>query len=197
MITNYIRFSIMSFSINEDSIKKINFESFTKLLGLVVMAFLLVASIVSSAQATSYRPFIPSLKVCLVPTPIQTTWLPTEWQEFLPFVRVCHIIDKRDKPVLLIVSVWAELYYSDKSSGAVDVSMPKPLLFFPGGKLVGIFPTNFPDDPPNELILTFKSWLHGFPQRIDLLVKSPTASGDQVLPSLVWSKAAGKYLRQP
>jgi hypothetical protein len=73
--------------------------------------------------------------------------------------------------------------------------MPKPMLFTPSGKNVGELQMNYPEDPPHELMAVFKNWVHGFPQRVELRIKSPTASGGQRLAPLIWNQASGKYAR--
>lgn len=156
--------------------------------------FTLLAIFVGACAHLSAAPTaIPDLKTCEVPTATQLTWLSSSWQNFTPFIRVCPVYAKRSKPVLLVVSVWAELYYEQQPSGAATVPLPKPLIFTVAGRNVGELPMNFPDDPPHELILTFKNWQEEFPYRVELRVKSPTASDDQMLAPLIWDKASRQY----
>lgn len=167
-----------------------------KALVLLIIGFLVTVSLPSFAHTSPHRAFTPTPKVCKKPTSVQVKWLTEEWDNFLPFVRVCPIINKQKETVMLVVSVWADLFYSGKPQGFVDVSMPLPLLFLPQGRLVGRLPMNYPDDPPNELVVTFGNWRRGFPEKIDLLVKSPTPSGDQVVPSLLWNTETRSYERE-
>jgi hypothetical protein len=134
---------------------------------------------------------------CKAPTPAQTLWLGSEWAKFLPSVRVCPVHHEHAKTTLLIVSVWAAIYYADKPSGTETVRMPAPLIFTADGKIIGALPMNYPDDPPNTLVLSFRDWKDDYPHRIEMKVSSPTASGDQVLPPLVWDEAKSNYSQSP
>ena len=154
---------------------------------------LLALLIGSCAHSSAAPPVTPDLKACKPPTSAQATWLDSTWHSYIPFVRVCPVRTGHSKPALLIVSVWAEIYYAQQPSAAVTVPMPKPLIFTTAGRNVGEIPMNYPDDPPHELVLTFKNWKDGLPHRIELTVKSPTASDGQELAPLNWDKATRKY----
>jgi hypothetical protein len=73
------------------------------------------------------------------------------------------------------------------------VAMPAPLLFTPGGRLVGELPSNFPSDPPADLRVDFADWKRGLPFRIDLCVSSPGASGGQWLKPLHCLAEVARY----
>lgn len=149
--------------------------------GAAAIAILLTSACGEAAD----RPFAPSEANCTPPSPAVLQWLEaSQWRPLEPYVRVCGVSQGRAAPALLVVSVWADLYYRDKPSGAQTIPMPKPLLFTPAGKLVGELPSNFPADPPAELIVRFTEWRQGFPNEIRLCVTSPTASGDQALTPL-------------
>lgn len=125
----------------------------------------------------------------------QKQWLGPEWQPFLKYTRTCSIRDLYGKPVLLLISAWAELYYKDQPGGTVEqAKFPKPLLFLPSGARVGSLPFNFPDDPPTELRVTFTSWNGNFPHRIELYLKDPAALGDRSLPPQIWDAAQRKFI---
>ena len=149
--------------------------------GTAAMAALLTIGCGEAAD----KPYAASAATCTPPTPAVLQWLdPSQWRQFERDVRVCRVAQGRAPAALLIVSVWADLYYKDKPGGTQTVAMPKPLLFTPAGKLVGELPSNFPSDPPAELIVRFTDWRQDFPNEIRLCVSSPTAAGDQALTPL-------------
>jgi len=159
------------------------------LISIAVLTLLVCGSAHASGNA-----FVANEKVCKAPTHTQLEWLDAStWGPFSEYVRVCSISSPKRPPLLLLISVWADLYYSDKPSGTETVAMPKPLLFTPKGKQVGELPVNFPTDPPSELVLFFADWRKGFPYEIRLCVASPAASGDQVLSPLRYVPAAQRY----
>ena len=160
---------------------------------LIISVAVLTLLAYESAHASG-KAFVADEKVCKAPTRAQLDWLDASvWAPFSEYVRVCSISSAKSPPPLLLISVWADLYYSDKPSGAETVAMPKPLLFTPKGKQVGELPVNFPTDPPSELVLRFSDWRKGFPYEIRLCVASPTASGDQALSPLRYVPAAQRY----
>lgn len=144
------------------------------------------------AQASGSA-FVADEKVCKRPTPAELSWLDAAWKPFTGYIRVCPVRGGPSAPALLLISVWADLYYSKKPAGTETVAMPKPLLFNPQGKQLGELPVNFPSDPPAELLLHFDDWHKGLPYQIRLCVSSPTASGDQRLPPLRYSPATQRY----
>jgi hypothetical protein len=124
----------------------------------------------------------------------QREWLPSEWQPFLEYTRVCSIQNSKREAVVLLVSAWAILYYKAQPGTTVSqVDMPHPLLFSPAGAVLGSLPYNFPDDPPAELRVTFAQWEDDFPQRIDLFLTDPRAAGSRSLPPLVWDQNQRKF----
>lgn len=139
-------------------------------------------------------PFIANDQSCKAATLAQLGWLEgASWMPFSEHVRVCTVRNGNAAAALLVVSVWAQSYYEKKPPGSETVSLPKPLLFTPGGKRIGELPLNFPDDPPVELVLDFVNWRHGLPQEIKLCVASPAASGDQALAPLKYRAATERY----
>ena len=164
----------------------------TMLRTTVTVATVLILS-GASAQA-EVRPFAPSEHVCKPPTPAQQAWLDAAvWGSFSASIRACSIGRRGAPAALLLVSVWADVYYADKPSGTETVAMPKPILFTPNGLAVAELPVNFPSDPPAELIVRFADWRRGLPREIRLCVSSPTASGDSVLPALRYQPATQRY----
>src|SRR5262249_40261983 len=100
------------------------------------------------------KAFVADENVCKRPADIQLAWLDASaWGPFTEYIRVCSVRSGKSPITLLLVSVWADLYYSDKPVGSETVVMPKPLLFTPKGRRVGELPVNFPTDPPAELVL--------------------------------------------
>lgn len=145
------------------------------------------------AQAAG-KAFVADKNVCKRPVRAQLDWLDTSaWEPFSEYIRVCVVRNGTSPAALLLISVWADLYYSGKAAGTETVVMPRPLLFTPKGKRVGELPVNFPTDPPAELVLHFADWRKGFPYEIRLCVASPTASGDQALAPLRYLPATEHY----
>lgn len=138
--------------------------------------------------------FVANEKICKRPVRTELDWLDAPaWVQFTEYIRVCKVLNGTSSPALLLISVWADLYYSDKPTGTETIAMPKPLLFTPSGKQVGELPVNFPSDPPSELVIHFTNWRRGFPYEIRLCVATPTASGDQTLPPLKYMPATQHY----
>jgi len=164
---------------------------------VAVVSLVVALCVAPAVHGAAERSVSPDPKACRAATTGQARWLDQQWKEFMPFVRVCPIRDTRARTVLLLVSTWAELYYADKPSGTATVAMPRPLLFLPGGVPVGSLPVNYPDDPPHELAVAFTAWRRGFPERINLTMKSPTVAEGQKLPSLVWDGTARRYVAEP
>jgi len=86
-------------------------------------------------------------------------------------------------------------YRSLPGQSAELVDQPKPLLLMPDGIRCGELPYSFPDDPPAEIQVRFLDWRSGFPWRIDIAVKDPTASGDRRLRK-TWDARRKFYLNQ-
>jgi hypothetical protein len=149
-----------------------------------------------SSQSAFPKPFSANETVCKQPSALQKKWVDAAtWATFAAYIRVCPV-KKGNAPVALyIVSVWADLYYADTPERTVTVPMPNPLLMDGAGNQVGTLPVNFPTDPPAELQIEFSQWSGGLPRRIDLCVRSPTASGDQALSPLVYQEGSGRFER--
>jgi len=140
------------------------------------------------------KTFVADSNVCKRPVRAQLDWLDTSaWEPFSEYIRVCTVRNGASPTALLLISVWADLYYAGKPAGTETVDMPKPLLFTPKGKRVGELPVNFPTDPPADLVLHFADWRKGFPHEIRLCVASSTASGDQALAPLRYLPATEHY----
>jgi len=140
------------------------------------------------------KAFIADETACKNPVPAQLDWLDAAaWGPFSEYVRVCSVRNGKSPVALVLISVWADLYYSDKPARTETAAMPKPLLFTPKGKQVGELPANFPTDPPAELVLHFSDWRKGFPYEIRLCVVSQTASGNQALPPLRYLPGSQRY----
>ena len=119
---------------------------------------------------------------CRQATAPEQKWLPAEWQKFSGFVRSCQILNNKGAHVVLLLSVSAPMYYrSLPGRNADQVALPKSLLFLPDGSHCGELPYAFPDDPPVEMQVRFTIWRNDFPQRIEIAVKDPTASGNRKL----------------
>jgi hypothetical protein len=159
--------------------------------------FFLIGVFILFAGESAYaagKAFVADDGVCKRPAATQLAWLDAaEWGPFTEYIRVCSVRSGKSPVALLLISVWADLYYSDKPAGSETVAMPKPLLFNPRGRRVGELPVNFPSDPPAELVLRFTDWRKGFPHEVRLCVASPTASGDQALAPLRYQPAAQRY----
>lgn len=140
------------------------------------------------------KPFVASEEICKRPSRAELDWLDVSvWVPFTEYIRVCKIQNGKAPPALLLISVWADLYYTDKPAGTETITMPKPLLFMPNGYKVGELPVNFPSDPPSELVIRFTNWQRGLPNEIRLCVSAPTASGDQTLQPLKYIPANQHY----
>jgi hypothetical protein len=128
----------------------------------------------------------------------EKSWLPAEWAPFLRYVKVCPARQAGAKPAVLLVSVFAVDYYKDQPGNVVQqVEMPRPILFSPTGTVLGRLPVNFPDDPPEELQVTFSDWQASFPARVELFVKDPAAGGNRSLRPLLWDRQRSVYQQQP
>jgi len=162
-----------------------------------VLRILLIFAVVagSSGRVLAQHKLVLNPNRCLRPSEEQLKWFPPGWQTYTNYVRVCPVRNLGEKPVLLLASVRADLYYRAQPGPSVtEVELPSPLLFMPTGQVSGILPFNFPDDPPAELRVTFTRWEHGFPHRIELFLTDPRASGNRNLPALEWDEAQKKFL---
>lgn len=158
------------------------------------MGIALLSALVGACAQAGVTPYAANAELCQPPTPVQRQWLQADdWKPFEPFVRVCTVLDNKGAAALLVVSVWADLYYADKPAGSTTVQMPKPLLLLPNGRKVGELPSNFPSDPPAELVIRFTQWTHDLPSTIELSLATPTASGDQTLAPLKYNPAQQRY----
>ena len=165
-------------------------KSLLPLLGLCLSAYV-------SAAEHSQRAFLPNETLCKAPSPIQETWLDAAWANYLQYVRVCRIAAADGRDSVMLISVWADLYYSDRTISEPIAQLPKPLLVNPTGARLGELPVNFPSDPPVELNIYFSDWRNGLPNRIDLCVVSPTASGNQRLLPLKFTQKVQRYQPAP
>jgi hypothetical protein len=149
----------------------------------------------ASVTAEQPRKVVASAARCNPLSASQQQWLTSEWQPFLAYTRACPIHDSKQETVLLLVSVQATPYYKAQPGQSVrQVEFPRPLLFSPSGALWGSLPYSFPDDPPAELRVTFTRWEHDFPQKIELYLTDPRASGDRSLPPMVWDPSQKRFL---
>lgn len=158
-------------------------------------ALALAAVFGDASAAVGTDAYVAGEALCKRPTPIQMAWLVAPaWSRFAEFIRVCKVSRAKDaKPAVLLFSVWADELYAKEPAGAETVAMPRPVLFSPAGRKLGELPANFPSDPPSELLIAFREWRHGMPQEIALCIRTPTASGDQALPSLRYSASIRQY----
>ena len=125
----------------------------------------------------------------------QRSWLPADWKRLLEYARACRVQNANHKSVVVLISVWAELYYKDQPGNTVNqIEMPAPRLFSPSGDPLGQLPYNFPDDPPAQLTVIFTHWTKGFPERIELFLADPREGGNRSLPSLYWDQKQRRYL---
>jgi hypothetical protein len=161
------------------------------------MEFVALATLLVIYSFTAFpKPFSTSESVCKPPSALQKGWFgAASWSSFEKYIRVCPVRRGKRPAELFIVSVWADLYYADQAARSTTVSMPNPMLIDGTGHQVGTLPVNFPTDPPDELQINFREWSGALPRIIDLCVRSPTASGDQALPTLVYRKKSGRFER--
>lgn len=160
----------------------------------VIITITVLTLLAGACAQAAGKPFVADENVCKRPVQAELDWLDASaWEPFSEYIRVCTVRNGTSPAVLRLISVWADLYYSDKPAGTETVAMPRPLLFTPKGKRVGELPVNFPTDPPAELVLHFTDWRKGFPYEIRLCVVSPTASGDQALAPLRYLPATQHY----
>src|SRR5260370_32527594 len=117
----------------------------------------------TGAASAQTRRVIPSPSHCEPVSVSQEKWLPPEWTPYLKYSRACSIRDAKHRSVIVLISVWAELYYKAQAAKTVEqVDMPHPGIFSPSGETLGSLPYNFPDDPPAELRVTFTRWVDDF-----------------------------------
>jgi hypothetical protein len=153
----------------------------------VYCAFVVLGTLFSCAAAAQTHRVVANSQNCKPISAAQQAWLPADWTRFHDYIRACAIRDSKGRSVLVLISVWAALYYEDQSQPIVEqVEMPRPLVFLTSGHLAGTLPANFPDAPPAELRVTFARWKNDFPLRIDFFLTDPRAGGLRSLPSLRW-----------
>src|SRR5688572_13132240 len=124
----------------------------------------------------------------------QRAWLPADWKPFEAFTRTCAVHTTGGQPAVLLISVWADRYYAGKPGTPEVTPLPKPMLFAPDGRSLGLLPSNFPDDPPRALKVTFTRWINDFPHRIELFLSDPAALGDRALPPLDWDERRAMFV---
>jgi len=158
------------------------------------LAVFLALQFTGAARAQTRR-VIPSPSHCKPPSASQEKWLSSEWIPYLKYSRACSIRDAKHRSVIVLISVWAELYYKAQAAKNVEqVDLPHPQIFSPSGEILGSLPYNFPDDPPAELRVTFTRWVDDFPERIELFLNDPRAAGNRQLPPMIWSRDQKKYV---
>lgn len=161
----------------------------------LVLAFALAGIFGNASAAMDGGLYLADETVCNRPTPAEMRWLDAPaWSDFVEFIRVCKVTRaKNAAPAVLLFSVWADELYAKAPAGSATAAMPRPMLFSPTGRKLGELPANFPADPPSELQIAFREWRGGMPQEIALCIRTPTASGDQALPSLKYSANLRQY----
>ena len=169
-------------------------NSVRRLRSAVGRAFALCGALLACTLGAQTHRIVPAERNCHALSATQQAWLPAPWTPFKDYTRVCAVYDSRGRSVLLLVSVWAQLYYASQKEAVVErIEMPHPLLFLPSGQVAGSLPANFPDDPPASLQVTFANWHADFPQRVKLFLVDPRAAGSQTLPSLRWDATHQSY----
>lgn len=168
-----------------------------KIHALAVFSLLPGLNAYGNAQTSGAHVVPVSVKLdparCISVTAQQRTWLGTEWQPFLTFVKACRV--RRDDPAnLFVISVWEDDYEAQLPKDAPAPKYPKPLIVTKDGKVLGRLPLGFPRDPPRSSDLTFTKWSDGFPHRIRLEIDDPTVIGNSRL-LLEWDAQSNSFIQ--
>ncbi len=121
--------------------------------------------------------------------------LPAEWQPYLVSTRVCPLVNKPgNKPAIVLVAIFIDHYYRDRSIDEAWEKFPKPVFFNADGRCVARPPDLYPTEPPRDMEIMFGKWQGEIPGEIRTHVLNPAVGGDFDLPNLVWDTSKRIYI---
>lgn len=156
-----------------------------------------ILSLVSSAMGAGYKGFTKlNPNECLPVDKKVISQLPSEWQRYTGYVKICNLKHDHEKSNISIISVWVDDFLEAKFPHPAPhkwENFPLPLIVSTELWNIGTLPEIYPVDDITSPTIYYGRWQYSIPTEIRVDVKNPAEGGDYYYAPLIYNRKSGRY----
>ena len=122
--------------------------------------------------------------------------LPNEFHKYRKFTKVCGVGPSPKRPVLYLVAIWVDDYYSAQPGVPQAEDIPLPVLITKQGSMVGSLPLSFPGEGPLSVVVRFLDWQKDWPHQIRLTTSTAAVGDPPKVRPLYWHRGEKRFIAQ-
>ena len=116
--------------------------------------------------------------------------LPSDWQKFNGFVKICSLAKNKKNSDVSIISIWVNEYFDAKY---LWEQFPAPVIIDIKLQKIGSLPELYPDDDITSSIIYYGKWHRAIPTEIRVDVENTAEGGDYYYNPIVYNSNEGRY----
>jgi len=135
-------------------------------------------------------------KKCIKADATVMSQLPSDWQKYKRFVKICPLTKNKINSDVSIISIWVNEYFDAKYPPLAThqwEQFPAPVIMDKMLHKIGSLPELFPDDDITSSIVYYGKWHGGIPTEIRVDVENPAEGGDYYYSPIVYNSNNGVY----
>lgn len=122
--------------------------------------------------------------------------LPSDFKKYRKFTRICGVGPSPKRPVLYIMAIWVDDYYSAQPGVVQAEDIPLPILITKQGSRLGSLPLSFPGEGPLSIEVRFLDWRQNWPHQIRLATSTLAVGDPPKVRPLYWDRNEKRFVVQ-